>query len=63
MRYEFLREVKVSVLVFWVVTTCGFVDPYQHFKGTFCHFNHEEGSSVFLLNVICLQVYKVFPWR
>jgi hypothetical protein len=31
MRSEVLTEVKMSMLVFWVVTPCGLVDRYQHF--------------------------------
>jgi hypothetical protein len=30
------KKCKSSMLVFWVVTPCGFVDRYQRFIGTYC---------------------------
>jgi hypothetical protein len=36
MRFEVLVAVKMSVLVFWLVTPCGFVGRYQHFGETYC---------------------------
>jgi hypothetical protein len=36
MRFDFLTEVKMSVVVFWVVTLFGFVDWYKRFGGTYC---------------------------
>jgi hypothetical protein len=60
MRFEVLTEVKLPMLVFWVVTPCGKVDRYQHFGG----FNPEDGGSVFLRNVdIYLQVYTALQPR
>jgi hypothetical protein len=33
-------DLKISILprivFFWVMTSCNFVDPYQHFRATFC---------------------------
>jgi hypothetical protein len=36
MRFEVLTEVKLSMLVFWVVTPCGLVGRYQRFGRTYC---------------------------
>jgi hypothetical protein len=36
MRFEVLTGVKMSVLVFWVVTPCGLASTYQRFGGTKC---------------------------
>jgi hypothetical protein len=36
MRFEVLTAVKMSILVFWVVTQCGLVGRYQRFGGTYC---------------------------
>jgi hypothetical protein len=35
-RFEVLTAVKISILVFWVVTSCGLVGRYRHFGGTYC---------------------------
>jgi hypothetical protein len=35
MIFEVLMEVKLSMLVSWVVTPCGLVYRYQHFGGTY----------------------------
>jgi hypothetical protein len=62
MIFEVLTAVKVSTLVFWVVTPCGLVDRYQHFIGTY--FSPEDGGSMLLRNVgIYLQIYKVLQPR
>jgi hypothetical protein len=37
LRFEVLTAVKISTLVFWVVTPCGLVGRYQRFGGTHCH--------------------------
>jgi hypothetical protein len=36
MRLEILTVVKISMLVFWVVTQCEFVGRNQHFGRTYC---------------------------
>jgi hypothetical protein len=36
MRSEVLTVVNISLLVFWVVTPCGFVARYQRFVGIYC---------------------------
>jgi hypothetical protein len=36
MRSVVLTAVKMSMLVFWVVTPCGLVGRYQRFRGTYC---------------------------
>jgi hypothetical protein len=33
---NFKRKWKMSMLVFWVVTSCGLVGRYQRFGGTYC---------------------------
>jgi hypothetical protein len=44
----------MSLLVFWVVSPCGFVGRYQHFGEIYClhhqHFIPEDGGSMFLQN-------------
>jgi hypothetical protein len=35
-RSEVLMAVKMSMLVFWVITQCELVGSYQHFRGTYC---------------------------
>jgi hypothetical protein len=35
-RFEVLTAVKMSMLVFWVVTPCGLVRRYQRFGETYC---------------------------
>jgi hypothetical protein len=42
-RFEVLVVVKMSVVVFWVVTSCGLLDGYEHFGGTYCH--HLQGGT------------------
>jgi hypothetical protein len=53
MRSEVLTAVKM--LIFWVVTLCGFVDIYQRFGGTYrLHLQHlstKYGHSTFLRNL------------
>jgi hypothetical protein len=34
--FEVLTAVKMLMVVFWVVTPCGLVGGYQHFRGTYC---------------------------
>jgi hypothetical protein len=36
MRFNILTAVKISMLVFWVVTPCGLVGRYHRFRGTYC---------------------------
>jgi hypothetical protein len=39
MRFESLTEVKVSMLVLWIITPCGFVGRYQLLGRIYClHF-------------------------
>jgi hypothetical protein len=53
MRYEVLTAVKMAMLVFWVVTSCGLGNRYQRFGETYClHFSPEDGDSMFLRNVV-----------
>jgi hypothetical protein len=35
MRSEVLTTVKMSILVFWVVTPCGLIGRYQRFGGIY----------------------------
>jgi hypothetical protein len=35
MTFEVPTAVKISIVVFWVVTLCGFVGTYQHFRETY----------------------------
>jgi hypothetical protein len=35
-KFEVLTAVEISLLVFWVVTPCGFVGICQHFGETYC---------------------------
>jgi hypothetical protein len=65
-RVEVLMAVKMSMLLFWVVTPCGIVGRYQRFGWTCClHlqpssviFRTEDGDSVFLRNFgIYLRVH------
>jgi hypothetical protein len=35
-RYEVLTAVRISMLVFWVITPCALVARYQHFGETCC---------------------------
>jgi hypothetical protein len=34
-RFEILAAVKISIVVFWVVTPCGLIGGYQHFGGMY----------------------------
>jgi hypothetical protein len=43
MRFEVLTEVKISILIFWVVTQCGLVNRNQRFGRTYCL--HLQGFS------------------
>jgi hypothetical protein len=45
--FEDLTAAKMSMLLFWVVTSCGHVVRYQHCRGTHCLLQ----GSMFLLNV------------
>jgi hypothetical protein len=68
MRVEALRAVKMSMLVFWVVTPCGLVGRYhiseKHTVSIFRVFGLEDGNSMFLQNVdICLQVHMALQPR
>jgi hypothetical protein len=36
MRFEILTAVKMSMMVFWVVTTYGLTGAYQCFEGAYC---------------------------
>jgi hypothetical protein len=49
MRLGNLVMLKMSMLVFLVVTTCGFAGIYQRDRGTYCLYLHPEdaGSMVF----------------
>jgi hypothetical protein len=35
MRLKVLIAVKVSMLIFWVLTLCGLIRQYQHFEGKY----------------------------
>jgi hypothetical protein len=43
MRFEVLTALKMSVLVFWVMTPCGLVSGYPHSASLF---RAEEGGSM-----------------
>jgi hypothetical protein len=51
MKFEVLTAVKMSTVVFQVVTPCGFVDGYQCFGGTYylhlqgCHFINPDDED------------------
>jgi hypothetical protein len=47
MRFEVLMKVNKSILVFWVVTSCGLVGRYIHFVETYYP---EDGGSMSLQN-------------
>jgi hypothetical protein len=51
LRYEVLTAVKMSMLVFSILTPCGFVGRYQRFVGTASSFGAEDEGSMFLRNV------------
>jgi hypothetical protein len=55
-RFQVLTAVKMPMLIFWVVTLCGFAGRYHRFGGTYCS---EDGGNMFFRNVggICLQVH------
>jgi hypothetical protein len=36
LRFEVFTTVKMSMLVFWIVTPCGLVGRYQRFGGIYC---------------------------
>jgi hypothetical protein len=59
-RFEILTAVKMSMLILWVVMSCGLLG----FGGTYClhlHFTPESGGSMFLRNVgVYLQVHTMF---
>jgi len=40
MRSKVLTAMKMSVLIFWVVTPYGFVGKYQLYEGTYCFHLH-----------------------
>jgi hypothetical protein len=45
-RFEVLTAMKVSMLVFWVVSPCGLIGRYQSFGGTYCiHFSPEYNKK------------------
>jgi hypothetical protein len=46
MRFEVLTAVKMSMLVFWVVTPCELVDRHQRFGGAYCL--HLQGWGEFM---------------
>jgi hypothetical protein len=35
MKFEVLTAVKMSMLFFWIVTSCGLAGRYQRFGGTY----------------------------
>jgi hypothetical protein len=35
MRFEVFTVLKMSMMVFWVVTPCGLAGAYQRFEGTY----------------------------
>jgi hypothetical protein len=46
-RYEILTALKISMMLFWVVTPCGIVSRSQNFGGTYClHLGSYEGLSM-----------------
>jgi hypothetical protein len=48
MRFEISMAVIILILVFWVVTLCGFTGRYQLFGGTYTSvFSPEDGISIF----------------
>jgi hypothetical protein len=49
MRFEVLTAVKISIMVFWVVTPCGLAGTYHRFGGTYCP---EDGCSMFVQSLI-----------
>jgi hypothetical protein len=63
--YEVFTALKMSMLVFCVVTTCGLVHKYHSFGGIYClHFSPEDGGSMFLRNVaIDLRVHTALRPR
>jgi hypothetical protein len=58
MRYKVLTAVKLSVLVFWVITVCGLVDAKvseEHWSILWA----EDGGSMFL-HIISVYLSNVF---
>jgi hypothetical protein len=66
MRFEVPNAVKISMLVFWVVTPCGLAGRYKHFEEyTISNLSPEDGDNMFLRNVdLDLQVHTtLLPTR
>jgi hypothetical protein len=50
-RFEVFTVVRMTMLFFWVVTSCRLVGRYQSSGETYCHFSPGNG------NIMYLQVY------
>lgn len=53
MRFDLLAAVKISMMIFWVVTLCGLqVGPDVWEKYSSSLLKAEDGDNMFLLNVL-----------
>jgi hypothetical protein len=65
MRFEVLTVVKVFMMFFWVVTSCGLACRYQCVTEAYCfHLSPEDGDRMFFQTIgVYLQVYTVLSPR
>jgi len=65
MRFDLLAAVKISMMIFWVVTLCGLqVGPDVWEKYSSSLLKAEDGDNMFLLNVGSdLRDHKVLQSR
>jgi hypothetical protein len=52
-RFEVVMAVKMLFLFFWVVTSCGLIGRYQHFRETYCL--HRQGwPAIYRVLMVCV---------
>jgi hypothetical protein len=61
-RFEVFTAVKMLMLFFWVITSCGLVGRYQRFGGTYCLHLQAVSVSVRLININCYLVMFIQLW-
>lgn len=54
-RLKVLTAVNMSILVFWVVTTCGLISKHQRVGETYC--TYEFITATHKYKNVCLYVY------